>query len=113
MKVIELNKKTNNKVDQLELAISVVCLVSGVTLSKTAIKVLAYYVVYGIKKATDDLLINSNIVNLTNLRNIKTKLIKLRFIKKTEGLYKSYELALSKDFVPEKELKLFIKIDNS
>ena len=89
-------------------------MVSGIPLSETEIKVLAYYVVHGVKEATDTLLLNSNVTGKGALGNIKTKLLKLGFLKRTKDLYKSYELNLSKDFDKnDKEINIFIKVDNS
>lgn len=115
---IEITKKTKHKTEQMELVISVFCILNDVHLSKTEISVLAYYVVFGIKESTDALLINSNIINKGNLGNLKTKLKKQKFLKRTKELYKTYELNLSKDFnnddiINSNLINLFIKIDNS
>jgi|GEM_PF-2513223 hypothetical protein len=114
MKLIKLEQKTNSKIEQLELVISIVCLVNKIHLSKTELSVLAYYINYKINKKTDDLLINSNIVkDVPSLRNIKTKLSKSGFLKRTKELYKSYEVALNKDFsVDDNQIGITIKIDN-
>jgi len=70
---------------------------------------------YKISEKTDNLLISSKIVkDVPSLRNIKTKLRRLGFLKRTKELYKSYELTLSKDFnIEENKFNLLIKIDNS
>jgi len=114
MKLIEIKKKTNSKTEQLELVISILCQVSGIHLSKTELSVLAYYINYKISDKTDNLLIGSKIVkDIPSLRNIKTKLNKLGFLKRTKELYKSYEVNLNKDFsVEDNEINLMIKIDN-
>lgn len=113
MKVIKIAKKTNHKTQQIELVISILCLVNGIHLSKTDVRVLAYYVVHGIKDSTETLLLNSGITKLYALRNIKTKLTRLGFLRRTKELYNSYELALNKDFTNDNTLNIFIKIDNS
>lgn len=111
--MIEISKKTNHKTDQIELVISILCLVEGIHLSKTEITVLSYFVVHGVKDATEDMLIKSGVTKPEALRNIKTRLTKLKFLKRTKELYKSYELGLSKDFKLDDVMKVFIKIDNS
>lgn len=115
MKVIKINKKTNGKVEQLELVIPILCLLNGKKLSKTDVKILSYYVVYGINDKTDKLLVNSKIAkDITRLRNVKVKLHRLGFLKRVKELYRSYEVNLSKDFdVADSEIRLLIKIDNS
>lgn len=114
MKVIDITKKTASKTEQIELVISILCLLNGITLSKTENSVLAYFVVYGIKESTDELLVSSDIVSgIPQLRNIKTKLCKLGFLKRTKDMYKTYELNLSKDFEFGKVVRLYIKVDRS
>jgi hypothetical protein len=112
--VIEVTKKTSHKTEQMELVISILCMVNNIHLSKTEIKVLAYYVVHGVKESTDTLLFKSKITKQDNLRNMKTKFTKMGFMKRTKELYNSYELNLNKDFsVADDLVNLFIKIDNS
>lgn len=115
MKAIKIDKKTNGKTDQLELVISILCLLYDKKLSKTDVKVLAYFIVYKMSEKTDKLLINSKIVrDATRLRNIKVKLKNLGFLKRVKDLYRSYEVALSKDFdVDDNDVRLIIRIDNS
>lgn len=114
MKVIKITRKTKHKTDQMELVISILCLVEGIKLSKTDIKVLAFFVVHGLKESTEQLLVNSGIVkDIPQLRNIKTKLTNLKFLKKEPNIYKSYELNMNKDFVNDSELNIIITIDNN
>lgn len=115
MKVIKIEKKINGKTQQLELVLSILCLINDIHLSKTELTVLAYYVVYKINLTTDALLLKSKVVkDLQSLSNIKTKLRKLGFLTRTKELYKSYELAINKDFNPnDNQISLLIKIDNS
>ena len=116
MKVFKLDKKANGKVNKLELIISVLCTFNNIHLSETDIRVLAYYIVYKINEKTDRLLITSEVVkNIGTLRNIKTRLFKLGFLKKDKDLYKSYELNLSDDFMDfndDDEVKMIINIDD-
>jgi len=116
MKVFKLEKKANSKTDKLELIVSILCLLNGIHLSDTDIRVLAYYMVYTINEKTDDLIISSKIVkNMNTLRTVKVRLHKLGFLKKDKDLYKSYELNLSKDvkdFNNDDEVRMLINIDN-
>jgi len=114
MNLIKIDKKVQTQTDQIELIISILCFLYDKRLSKTEQKCLAFYVVYGIKEKTDELLISSKIVpHIESLRNVKGKLCKLGFIKREPGIYKSYQLNLSKDFQPDDVLGLLIKIDRS
>lgn len=112
---VTLEKKTTSKTEQIKLAIAISCLVSDIHLSDTELSVLAYYVTYQISEKTDDLLIKSNVVkDVSSLRNIKTKLRKIGFLKRTKELYKSYELNLSKDSkFEDNQIAILIKIDNT
>ncbi len=116
MKVFKLDKKANGKVDKLEMIISILCIFNNIHLSDTDIRVLAYFMVYKINEKTDKLLINSKIVkNIGTLRNIKTRLFNLGFLKKDKDLYKSYEVNLSPEFEAfndDDQIKMIINIDN-
>lgn len=97
----------------MEILISVMCLLNAIHLSKTETQVMAHYLAFGLKASTDDLLIKSKIVSdISGLRNTKTRLKKLGFLKRTKELYKSYELNLSSDFKPGDTVTLLIKLDN-
>jgi hypothetical protein len=115
MKLIKIEKKTNGKTEQIKLVLSILCLINGIHLSDTELSVLSYYMVYKISEKTDDLLINSKVVkDISALRNIRTKLKRMGFLKRTKELYKSYELAMSKDFnLEDNQISLAIKIDNT
>lgn len=113
MNVIKIVKHTSSKTNQMEIAISIMCLLNGIHLSKTEIQVLSHYMAFGVKPSTDDLLIKSKIVSgISGLRNTKTRLKSLGFLKRTKELYKSYELNLSSEFKPGDTVNLFIKLDN-
>jgi hypothetical protein len=114
MNVINVDRKVQSHTDQIELVISILCFLNNIRLSKTHQKVLAYFVVYGLKEKTDDLLINSKIVpHVESLRNVKTKLHKLGFLKRFPGVYNSYELNLNSAFEPNNIIELRVKIDRS
>jgi hypothetical protein len=98
----------------MELVISVLCILNGIHLSKTEVSVLAHYMAFGVKETTDDLLLNSKILNDTSsLRNMKTRLKKLGFLKRTNELYKSYELNTKDSYKNEDVINMLIKIDNT
>ena len=115
MSVIKINKKVDHHTDQIETVISVMCLLEKIHLSKTEKKVLAFFVVYGLKESTEKLLIAGKTVkNLQSLRNIKTKLHNMGFLKRDDdNLYKTYELNMDKSFNLNDEVTMLIKIDRS
>lgn len=115
MKPIVLSKKPTSKTECIKLIISVICVVNNISLSETDRKILAYYIVYGLKEATDALLMSSKIVTgLPALRNAKTRLLRKGFLRRTKTLYKSYELNMNKDeLIIENNMGVFLKIDNS
>lgn len=113
MKVVEITKKTSKKTEQMELLVSVLCLLENIHLSKTEASVLAHYMAFGLKESTDNLLIKSKVINdISSLRNVKTRLKKLGFLKRTTELYKSYELNTDSDFKNDEVVNLYIKLDN-
>lgn len=113
MSVIKVTKQTNSKTDQMEVLISIMCMLNEVHLSKTEKQVLANYLAFGLKPSTDELLIKSGIVtDISGLRNTKTRLKNLGFLKRTKELYKSYELNTTPDFKPDETVTLLIKLDN-
>lgn len=113
MDVIKITKHTSSKTDQMEVLISIMCLLNAIHLSKTETQVLAHYLAFGLKTSTDDLLIKSKIVtDISGLRNTKTRLKNLGFLKRTKELYKSYALNLDSSFKPSDTVNLFIKLDN-
>lgn len=115
MNVINVDKKVEHQTDQIEMVVSLICFLNKIRLSKTEQKALAFYVVYGLKEETDQLLINSKIVpHLESLRNVKSRLCKTGFFRKYTGVYKSYELALDKNFdLNANVIEVVVKIDRS
>lgn len=114
MSVIKINKKVDHHTDQIENVIMIICMLQGIQLSKTEIKVLAFFVVYGLKEQTEKMLIAGKTVkNIQSLRNIKTKLHNLGFLRRDDdNLYKTYELNMAKDFnLEDDEITMLIKID--
>lgn len=113
MNLIEINTVKKTKVDQVELIISIICLVNTIKLSKTDKLILAYYVVYGVKNSTDNLIVKSGVCsNIGTLRNLKTKLKRKGFLYRTD-MYKSFELNISKKFVLTDSMRVLVKIDKS
>lgn len=113
VQIIQRNKKAEHSTDQVEMIISILCMLEGIHLSETQNKCLSYFIVYGLKDGTEDMLIKAGIVpNKTYMRNLKTKLCKLGFLKReAKERYRNYELALTeaiKNFKYERGVQLRI-----
>lgn len=116
MSVIKIHKKEAHHTDQIETVISIMCMLGGIHLSKTEKRVLAYFIVYGIKESTEKTLISGKVVkNLQSLRNIKSRLHNLGFLKRDDdNLYKTYEVNLSdKDIALRDSITMVIKVDRT
>lgn len=85
MKVIKMKRKTQNKVELSTLIVKLYCTVSDIRINETDKTVLAYFMVYGIKKSTKELIIKSLILGTYNsLENSVTRLRKAGLIYKDE-----------------------------
>ena len=117
MKLVEVVKKTTNKTEQVDLFLNLMCLLNGIYLSDTVRMILVYYVVYGLKQSTDDLIFQSKLVSgkerIQQLRNIKTQLYRKGFLKRDSTMYRTYDLNLSDEFKLEDTVNLRIKIVRS
>lgn len=114
MKGFKIEKKTKTKMEQIRLVISILCTVNGIILSDTQLITLCYFVVYGLNKQTDDLIIRSGVVkNKKILNNIKTFLCNLQFLKRNDKEYRTYTLNMNKDFsIDDNDIRMLIKLDN-
>ena len=112
--LVEVKKRTLSKIDKVKLLITILCLVNEIDISKTEIDVLSYYIVYKVKTETDKLLIDTGVI-LTNrtLSNVKSKLLKKGFLKRSKDYYNSYDLNMDHTFSADDKINLLIKIDNT
>lgn len=110
MSVIQITKKAEHSTDQVEMILSILCMLRNKNISKTQRKCLSYFVVYGLKNSTEDMLIKAGIApDKTYMRNLKTKLCKLGFLKReAKERYRNYELTLDKKFKFEEGVELRI-----
>lgn len=90
MQVLKMRRKTESKIELASLLLSVYCLIDKIKLNETERTVMAYFMVYGIKKSTKDLILKSLILKTYNsLENCLTKLRKSGLIiKDDEGFTK-------------------------
>jgi hypothetical protein len=111
MQLITLAKKTNTKIDQAKIIISIFCLLSDVRLSETDLTVMAYFTVYQINEETKKLIIDSKILNPDSLGNTISRLKKFGLIKKS-NIGKDYHISDKLAVKMDSEIAMLIKIDN-
>lgn len=113
MQLIKIEKKTNGKIEQAKVILSVFCLLSDIKLSDTELTVLAYFMVYKDSETTRDLIIKSEILKThDSLNNTISKLKKIGLLKK-DSLSKEYSVNNKVIFQPDSVIGLLIKVDNS
>jgi hypothetical protein len=107
--LIKLNKKVDNKIDVVKQFLGIYCKVKDIKLSDTEITVLAYFILYGIKDETINLIFSSKISNPDSFKNILSKLRKNNFISK-----RNKDDILNEDFklnFDQNTIALLIKIN--
>lgn len=112
MQLVKIIKKTSNKIEQAKVIIAIFCLLSEIKLSDNELTVLAYFMVYGIKAETDELIIKSQIHTPFSLNNTKSKLKRFGLIKKNTQS-RQYQINDKLGVKPEANIGMLIKIDNS
>lgn len=109
MNLFKFNKDCNNKIDQYSVLLDVYCYINNIKLTKTEVKALAYFIVYGLNKETVDLVIKSDILTHDSLKNSMSRFRKSGFIRKKnkdDVLEPEFDIKLDKTFA------IFIKVDN-
>lgn len=111
MQVIKLRKKTANSIDLVTDVITIYCYLSNIKVNKTEKQVLAYFIKYGIRKSTKDMIIRSQILaTYGSLENTMTRLRKMSLIVKDRdgGPVVKPDIA----FVPENRVGIVIQLEN-
>lgn len=111
MQLVKIIKKTNNRIDQARVILSIFTFLSDMKLSDVDLLVLAYYMVYGINRETEDLIVKSQILKADSLANTKSKLKNFGLIKK-HPMNRSYALSEKLSVKLDAEIALLIKVDN-
>lgn len=113
MQLVKIQKKTNGKIDQAKVILSIFCLLSGINLSDTELTVLAYFLVYKINQNTKELILKSQVLKSEDsLKNTISKLKKFGLLKKS-ATSREYLLNESVSIPLEPVIGFLIKIDNN
>lgn len=113
MQLIKIEKKTNGKIEQAKIVLSMFCLLSDIKLSDTELTVLAYFLIYKDSIATRELIVKSEILKSEDsLNNTISKLKKIGLLKK-DNLSKEYTVNPKVYFQPDSVVGILIKVDNS
>jgi hypothetical protein len=113
MQLVKIKKKTNSKVEQAKVLISMFCLLTNIKLSDTELTVLAYFMVYRINRKTKDLILSSGILKSEDsLKNTLSKLKKFGMLVRNVDS-KEYNLRKDLDFSLNPVMGILIKIDNN
>ena len=113
MQVIKAVKKTNGKIDQIKVIISLFCILSDIKLSDTELTVMAYFILYKKNDTVKDLILKSGILKTSDsLKNTISKLKRTGFLKKSPT-NKEYIVYDKFNFSIEPVIGFIIKIDNN
>ena len=113
MQLVKIQKKTNGKIDQAKVILSIFCLLSGINLSDTELTVLAYFLVYKINQTTKELILKSQVLKSEDsLKNTISKLKKFGLLRKS-STSREYLLNESVSIPLEPVIGFLIKIDNN
>lgn len=96
--LIKLQKTIENKAELVKSFLYVYCYMNDIKLSDSERTIMSYFILYGIKKETVELIIKSKLSNEDSLKNVMSKLRKHNFIKrvnKTDVINKEFDLNVS------------------
>ena len=111
MQVLKLKKQTDNNMDIVITIVTIYCYVKNIKINRTELTILAYFIKYGIKKSTKDIILRSKILECAgSLENTLSKLRKLGLvIEDKEGLsIVNPEI----QFTPDNKMGIIIKLEN-
>ena len=111
MQLIKVSKKTNGKIEQAKIVISIFCMLSDIKLSDSELTVIAYFAVYKANDKVRELVLKSNILKTEDsLKNTISKLKRNGLLKKSSN--KEYTISDKLMFNSEPIIGFLIKIDN-
>lgn len=107
--LIKIEKKTHGKIEQAKVLISIFCQLSNIKLSDTENTILAYFIVYKINEITEDLIVKAKLATADSLKNVMTKLRKVKLIRKVN---KEDVLNENLNLEMQPVMGILIKVDN-
>ncbi|XAI97423.1 hypothetical protein [Leptolyngbya phage Lbo-JY46] len=111
--LIKILKKTQSKLDMVVQIVTVYCFLSQIKISETDIKVMSYFIIYGINEKTKKLIVDSKLLNADSIKNSMSRLRKLGLIHKSEFRRKEDYIKKELDISVEDIIGMMIKIDNT
>lgn len=110
-KVLKLTKKTQSKIELANLMLNIYCQLASIKCPETELLVMSYFMVYGIKKSTKELIIRSEILkHKGSLENAMSKLRSLGLLIKVED--EGTKVKPELDFSIDNTMGIIIKLEN-
>lgn len=107
--LLKISKGVESTTDLFKEAMFIYCHMNKMKISDSELTALAYFIAYGFKQETIDLILKSNILTQSSLKNTFSRFRKYKFlirINKTDYLNEDFKLH------PNKEIGLLLKITN-
>jgi len=111
MKLLKLTKKTESKIELANLMLNIYCQLAGIKCPETELVIMSYFMVYGVKKATKELILRSQVLKMKgSLENSMSKLRSLGLLIKVED--EGTKVTPQLDFTVDNTMGILIKLDN-
>lgn len=111
MKVLKLTKKTKNKIELANLMLKIYCQLSDIKCPETELQIMSYFMVYGVRKSTKELIIRSQILKAKgSLENSMSTLRRIGLLIKVED--EGTKVIPQLDFTVDNTMGLIIKLEN-
>lgn len=111
MKVLKLTKKTESKIELANLLLNIYCELANIKCPKTEMTIMSYFMVYGVKKSTKELIIRSQILKTRgSLENSMSKLRSLGLLETVED--EGTKIIPQLNFTVDNTMGIIIKLEN-
>lgn len=111
MKVLKLTKKTESKIELANIMLKIYCQLAGIKCPDTEILIMSYFMVYGVRKSTKELILRSQIFKTKGaLENSISKLRSLGLLYKVED--EGTKVIPQLNFPIDSNMGIIIKLDN-
>jgi hypothetical protein len=109
MQLLKINKSVDSTTDLFKEVLFIYCHMNKMKISDSELTTMAYFIAYGFKQETIDLILKSKILNPSSLKNTLSKFRKYNFLKRVN---KNDFLNEEFKFLPNKEIGLLLRITN-